>query len=613
MIQKMEDNILKKKKLLLAVLLSLAMVTSVVPGQNLKTAWAAGEGDEQGNTGSLVGDDGMQSEVINGNAADISFSNVSVSGSKAGGKVNVSFTVTGNRNSKKHYDIENIEKIYPVLNDSFPFVMDNEAYRVTNGSGNSVSCSYTFRAKDNLDTAYYMAGFTVVYTRKAVDGSQTAYDSEYSLNKNISVKLTGKPKATEKPDVKQDAKDADISLKMRNTPYGVYGGSCAVSFVASSKKYAIKTVVPMIDNNFPFASTTDAYKVIRSAGTRNLSCSYNFKVKNNVSTGYQGVVFRIGYLKNGQAVTEDKTVNIELKGKTQKNKADKGKKSTPRVMVSGFTTDVKQVRPNGKFLLTLELRNNASQAVHNIKLTMSTENGEFLPLSGASTAYLDSIAAKSAAKVSFWMKAAAGLSSKSYQVTVKTEYEDGRANGYNAEDHVSIPVVQKDRISLTDVVPPDMLSVGGTGDLSFSINNLGGSALNNVSVICKGKEISCEKSFVGNIAAGATGYATVTLNGDQATADDSDGTCTIIVKYENASGETKKYTEKTNVYVTEEMDDADIPAGDTEDVQAKKGIPLAAKIAIGVAAVIVIIVIVRVIVKKRRKKKEEELMDDELL
>lgn len=106
--------------------------------------------------------------------------------------------------------------------------------------------------------------------------------------------------------------------------------------MASSKKYAIKSVVPVIDNNFPFASTTDAYKVIRSAGTRNLSCSYNFKVKNNVSTGYQGVVFRIGYLKNGQAVTEDKTVNIELKGKTQKNKADKGKKSTPRVMVSGL-------------------------------------------------------------------------------------------------------------------------------------------------------------------------------------------------------------------------------------------------------------------------------------
>lgn len=615
MIQNMEDKILKKKKLWMAALLSLAMVTSIVPAQNMKNVWAAGEGDDQGVTGGQQGDDSLQSEVLNGNSADISLSNVSVSGSKAGGKVKVSFTVTGNKNNKKHYDIENIEKVYPVLNDSFPFVMDNEAYRVTNGNGGSVNCSYTFRAKDNLETAYYVAGFTVVYTRKSADGVVKAYDSEYSLNKSISVKITGKPKATEKPADKQEtAKDADISLRMKNNPYGVYGGSCGVAFTASSQKYRINSVVPVIDNNFPFESTSDAYKVVRSGGTKSLSCSYHFTVKNNVSTGYQGVVFRIGYVKNGQDVTEDKTVNIELKGKAKEKTGAKGKTSTPRVMVSGYTTDVKTVHPNAKFLLTLELRNNASQTVHNIKLTMSTENGEFLPLSGASTAYLDSIAAKSTAKVSFWMKASASLSSKSYSVTVKTEYEDGKANGYNAEDHVSIPVVQKDRISLTEVTPPDMLSVGGTGDLSFSINNLGGGALNNVSVICKGKDISCEKSFVGSIAAGATGYATVTLSGDQATAEDSDGECTIIVKYENASGQSKKYTEKTNIFVTEDMGDADMPAdGSMDEPQVKKGIPLAAKIGIGVAALIVVIIIIRIVVKKKRKKKEEELMDDELL
>lgn len=615
MIQNMEDKILKKKKLWMAALLSLAMVTSIVPAQNMKNVWAAGEGDDQGVTGGQQGDDSLQGEVLNGNSADISLSNVSVSGSKAGGKVKVSFTVTGNKNNKKHYDIESIEKVYPVLNDSFPFVMDNEAYRVTNGNGGSVNCSYTFRAKDNLETAYYMAGFTVVYTRKSADGVVKAYDSEYSLNKSISVKITGKPKATEKPADKQEtAKDADISLRMKNNPYGVYGGSCGVAFTASSQKYRIKSVVPVIDNNFPFESTSDAYKVVRSGGTKSLFCSYHFTVKNNVSTGYQGVVFRIGYVKNGQDVTEDKTVNIELKGKAKEKTGAKGKTSTPRVMVSGYTTDVKTVHPNAKFLLTLELRNNASQTVHNIKLTMSTENGEFLPLSGASTAYLDSIAAKSTAKVSFWMKASASLSSKSYSVTVKTEYEDGKANGYNAEDHVSIPVVQKDRISLTEVTPPDMLSVGGTGDLSFSINNLGGGALNNVSVICKGKDISCEKSFVGSIAAGATGYATVTLSGDQATAEDSDGECTIIVKYENASGQSKKYTEKTNIFVTEDMGDADMPAdGSMDEPQVKKGIPLAAKIGIGVAALIVVIIIIRIVVKKKRKKKEEELMDDELL
>lgn len=611
---------MKKKKLMLAVMLSLAMVAGMMPRQNTMRVLAA-EGDDQGNTGAGQGDDIQQSEVLNGNNSDISFSNVSISGAKAGEKVTVSFTVTGNKNSKKHYDIENIEKIYPVLNDSFPFEMDNEAYRVTDGSGNSVSCSYTFQAKDNLQTAYYSAGFTIVYTRKATDGKKTEYDSEYTLSKNISLKITGKPKPTAKPEKeqkKESAGDADISLKMRSMPYGVYGGDCKISFVAGSTKYPIRSVVPVIDNNFPFASTTDAYRAIRSGGTRNLSCVYNFKVKDNVTTGYQGILFRITYVKNGQTLTTDKTVNVELKGREKKKakkqkKVTHGKQSTPRLMVSGYTTDVKNVRPNGKFLLTLKLSNNAGQTVKNIKLTMSTENGEFLPLSGASTAYLDSIGARSTAEVSFWMRAAAGLTTKSYQVTVKTEYEDAKANGYNAEDHVSIPVVQKDRLSLTDITPPDMLSVGGTGDLSFSVNNLGGGALNNVSVICKGKDFSCEEAVVGNIAAGSTGYATVTLNGDQATAEDSDGECTIIVKYENASGQSKKYTEKTNIYVSEEMDDPDVPADDGVDASDEKGFPLAAKIGIGIAAVVVVIIVVRLVIKRKRKKKEEELMDDELL
>ena len=77
------------------------MVTSMVPVQNTKNVWAAGEGSDQGITGGQQGDDSLQSEMMTGNSADISLSNVSVSGSKAGGKVKVSFTVTGNKNNKK--------------------------------------------------------------------------------------------------------------------------------------------------------------------------------------------------------------------------------------------------------------------------------------------------------------------------------------------------------------------------------------------------------------------------------------------------------------------------------------------------------------------------------
>ena len=121
---------------------------------------------------------------------------------------------------------------------------------------------------------------------------------------------------------------------------------------------------------------------------------------------------------------------------------------------------------------------------------------------------------------------------------------------------------------------------------------------------------------MGNIAAGASGYANVSLTGTETTPEDSDGECTIIIKYENSSGESKTYKEKVNIYVGEEMEGME-GMGDMEDMSGemtnKGGVPTAAK----VIAVIVVLVaaglVVRYILKKKRLKKEEELMDDELL
>jgi hypothetical protein len=132
-------------------------------------------------------------------------------------------------------------------------------------------------------------------------------------------------------------------------------------------------------------------------------------------------------------------------------------------------------------------------------------------------------------------------------------------------------------------------------------------------VSCKGEDFTCEEALVGSIAAGSTGYANVTLTGTKVTSEDSDGECTIVIKYENASGDTKRYTEKTNIFVTEEDDEAwDESMGEDTEVSDKQGMPLAAKIVTGIVAVLVVIGVIRFIRRKRRLKKEE-LLDDELL
>lgn len=573
-------------------------------GSSVALPAGAGAGEESGTAG----------DMLAGNTSDVTVSGVSVSGSKAGGKVKISFTVTGNRNNKKHYEVDSVARVYPVLNDSFPCQMDDEAYRVTNGSGNSVQCSYTFQAKDNLETGYYMIGFEIAYTRRNIDGRTNSYDSEYFVTKNINVKLTAK-KSTPQPTTDVTAQDEDISLKMENRPSGTYGGSCHIAFTVSSRDYKVNSVVPVIDEHFPFESSSDAYKVTRSQGSSRIKCRYTFRVKDNVESGYQGVAFKVTYRKGGAYATVNKTVNVELSGKKKDQQKDH-KKSTPRVMVTGYTTDVKKIVPNGTFKLTLQIKNNANKTVQNVKFTLSTANGEFLPVSGASTAFVGSIGAGGTVSLSFKMKAAAGLSARSYPVTVKAEYEDGNADSFNATDNVSIPVTLKDRISLTDMTPPDMLSVGGVADISFSINNMGAGSLSNVRVLCKGDGIECEEAFVGNIASGATGYASVSLTGTEVTPEDSDGECDILVKYENASGESKTYKEKTNIYVMEEMMDEGMMDGEMmmdEEGSGKKKVSVPLILGIAAVVIVAVIIVVRIIRKKRRLRKEEELMEDELL
>lgn len=611
--------------LMLCVLTVLGMCQNVVAAPDREEGNGSGtvSGDDigPGNGSSDLGE--LSGEMLSGVSSDISISGVKVSGTKAGGNVEISFTATGNKNRKKKYEVDRIERVYPVLNEGFPFAMEDEAYRVTSGSGNSVHCSYRFRAKDTLETGYYLAGFTVVYSRCGTDGNATVYDSEYYVNKDVSVKLKGKKSSgssSDNPAQEDPASDGDISLKMSGTPHGSYGGKCRVAFTAYSSKYKITDVVPAIGEGFPFESTSAAYRVTHSKGTKKLKCRYTFRVKKDVADGYQAITFKITYLKGKTPVTADKTVNVRLKGKKPKEAAAgaNDKKSTPRVMVTGYDTDVKKITPNSKFNLKLHIKNNASQAVKNVKFTLSTANGEFLPVSGASTAYVESIGAKGTVTISFKMKAAASLGSRSYPMTIKAEYEDGKANAFDSQDNVSIPVTLKDRISLTEMTPPDVLSVGGEGDLAFSINNMGAGTLNNVTVQCKGDGVDSEETFVGNIAAGASGYANVPLTGVEATPEDSDGECTIVISYENSAGDSNTYEEKVPIFVEDDMDKGMDSEEDMEIMEGEEGDRSGgiSPLFIVIPAVVVLIiaaVVVHHIWKKKRLKKEEELIDDELL
>ncbi len=432
------------------------------------------------------------------------------------------------------------------------------------------------------------------------------------------------------PNSTEYSKNTDVLLTGVNAPAAKYGESTTIGFVAKVKgEGAILSISPVVSEQFPFESNDAAYMVVQGdATTKELSANYNFTVRSDVPTGYQAVEFNIEYIKDGVEYSVIKTVNVKFEGEpatteppsTEPPTEEEGPISTPRVIVTGFETDPAQVLAGEPFTLTLHIKNTSSRtAVSNMKIALAAAEGEFLPTSGSSTLFISSLGAGQTTDLSLEMTALASLEPKPYVLTLTANYEDGEANPFESTENISIPVYQEARIKITEVmVMPDMITVNNQGSVSFNINNLGKSVLTNVQVRLEGDSIECEDTFVGNIAAGATGYADVTVTGIQPTMDD--GIVSLIITYEDSAGQECTYEDEVTILVQEEMlEDFYVP----DDEMVNIGMPLWQKllIVLGILVVIAIIavVIILVVVKKKKKKKameEEDLeedMDDELL
>lgn len=418
--------------------------------------------------------------------------------------------------------------------------------------------------------------------------------------------------------------DTDILLTGVNAPAAKYGEGATIGFVAKVKGDGyITSISPVISSTFPFETNDAAYMVVEgNEKTRELSANYNFIVRSDVASGYQPVEFAIEYRKDNERKTVVKTVNVKLEGAPEPTEATEAPTteapalSTPRVIVTGYETEPGKVLAGQSFKLTLHLKNTSSRtAVSNMKVSLASAEGEFLPTSGSSTDFIASLGAGQTTDLVMEMSALSSLEPKPYVLTLTCNYEDGDANPYESVENISIPVYQEARIKITEImVSPDTISVDDQGSVSFNINNLGKSTLSNVQVRLEGKTITCEDSFVGNIAAGATGYADITVTGVKATEDE--GTVKLIVSYEDSSGEECTYEEEITVIVSDFVYEDEFNNDDFAEVEQKGS--AAGVIWIGIAVLVVIAAIVVGIIllvsgkKKRKARMEAEELEDEI-
>ncbi len=360
--------------------------------------------------------------------------------------------------------------------------------------------------------------------------------------------------------------------------------------------------------------------------------TFIFTVRSDVMTGYYPLKFNVSYTKAGirSEKPAELTVYVKTVGKPGSGFiGGSGQETTgakPRIVVTGFETSPEKVFAGDTFTLTVHVQNTAKDlAVTNVLFDMQAAiEGEdktntysaFLPTSGASSVYMDSIAANTAADIVIEMTAKADLAQKPYVLDVNMKYDAGVMFDLEDKASVSIPISQESRFdtSIPEVVPAD-ITVGSQSNVMFSIYNTGKTTLYNVQVKFIGDSVDEASAFVGNLQSGATGNVDVMLTGIAPTMDD--GTINMEISYEDEGGNVTTTQKPITLFVSEEMfDDMGMGGGmmdgdmmlEEEGGQKKPGTIIAVIAVVVVAAIAGVIVFIQI----RKKKKAAQMLAEDL-
>lgn len=453
-------------------------------------------------------------------------------------------------------------------------------------------------------------------------------------------------------DDKDEEDDEDDEVPANADHFLMVGGSWVTPTAVAGQEVSIvlpvvnmgKTMVtdavvtPVLSTNtteWPFEITNSNYSqtIADLPGTdtgasdmdRRRELTWNLKTRSDVGTGYQKISFAVRYrASDGSSQETTLDTYVQLSGTAGIGKD--GQASVPRVIVTGFETNPKEVHAGESFMLTLHLKNTSTAtSVSNMIFEIvaavegkdeDTTYAAFLPTAGSSTIFVDKMEKNGTKDIEIELEAKADLSQKPYAVDVNMSYEDEHVNAYTNKTSVSIPVKQEARVDVSEPeVMPSSIDVGSESNIMFNIYNMGKTKLYNVQVKTDAENLSGGDAFVGNIESGATGSVDMYVTGQTATMDD--GTVKLMISYEDETGEATTIEKEISLFVNEPMmtdpmmDDSMMADPMSEDSGTGGG--TSKLIVIGVGILILIVLAVILIVLRRKKKKEQKSLEDDLM
>ena len=467
-----------------------------------------------------------------------------------------------------------------------------EGISVNNASG-SVNAGYidigsTFKTRFPItaDASMKSKNYPVVVKVSGVDSSNGAVSLEQTLY--IPVKGTGGQFSA-----------SEVEINNISLPQQVAGGQDFIlSFDILNKgkgKLADTKVTVEVPEGIA-NKTKNIFIVTGLEPGKSRSCAVTLFSPNKGDSKYQTIKITAAPAEG------DSTASVsQFAGTMIKNAG--GTEKTPQLMVSNYTYGGSHVQAGDDFSLTLGLYNaSAAQDLYNVKVTINSEDGTFIPVNSSNSFYIDRIDARKTVSHAISLSAKRDAEQKTTSITVDMSYEDAAGTAFTAKDVISIPVMQETRLVVDDITAPPELYPGMQSAVSVNFYNMGKTVLNNLRVNVQGDFDTPQSNlyYVGNMEKGKSDSYDFSFIPKETGALSG----VITFTYEDADGMERTY-EKRFEFNVMEMPVMDDP-GMMEPPQDPKKVPW---VPVSIGAAVVAAGIGVAIWRKRRKKKLDQEME----
>lgn len=310
--------------------------------------------------------------------------------------------------------------------------------------------------------------------------------------------------------------------------------------------------------------------------------------------------------------TKDQYFGVFVKGSSEKGR--------PKLIVDNYTFEGENVLAGEEFPLRLFIKNTSdAQSVKNIKVSFSSADNVFMPVNASSSFFIDGISSNQVHEKEIILKTKRDASVKSYNLTVKMEYEDSEGNAYDSEgmlysesDDLSISVLQPIRLETSDIMLPNQFFVGTPANLEIEFYNMGRSTMNNMMVKAEGDfDLQNASYFKGTFQEGGNDYFSTTIIPTK----EGPAEGKIIFSFEDAIGNVSEIEKPftINALPAAEMPQNDFGPGGRPDMPNPNEMEEPNQgpnklLLIGLALLITIVALV-IFLKKRKKRKLKKLME----